>query len=284
MTKGLGNFEDNTFQLDLTTLASKMMTSCSRDVRVSYGNTSITMNSVLLSLFLMFFFNSFTCEFADSNVRNFEFADQFPGVSEHSFNRFFELFQCQSIEFNISNILDFFQLSVYFLVDDLKFASKHFLETNSLREADLVYLLKISNERNQLNFVDENIQIFKVLYDLSENPIPLRISFIVFLFPFIDLNWLLHCLMELYDTQGLSATDFSLVLNSSTTSEYDFDDVFQILERLFNDSDFTATFLEWSLELFKGNDHFGNIPPCWFLGILLKVDRYQHFFKQLNFL
>ncbi|KAL0239484.1 hypothetical protein GEMRC1_009592 [Eukaryota sp. GEM-RC1] len=135
MTKGLGNFGDNNFKLDSQNLILKIVESCPKDVRVSYKNTSITLNSVLLISFSKMFQNLITCEFKDSAVRNFEYSDEFPGVSDEVFGLFFGLIHYEnSVEFSISNILEFFQLSVYFQVDQLKLDCKNFLVSNSFQE------------------------------------------------------------------------------------------------------------------------------------------------------
>ncbi|KAL0229295.1 hypothetical protein GEMRC1_013914 [Eukaryota sp. GEM-RC1] len=284
MTKGLGNVDDNIFKIDTDVVVTKFVGSCSRDVRVSYQNTDIGMNSVILSLFSQFFFNSFTCKFADSDVKTFEYAEEFPGVSEEAFSLFFDLCHCKSIEFSISNVLDFFQLSVYFQVDDLKLACQEFLANNSFSEEDLVELLISCNERHQFNFLTENVEVFKNLSDISEEPCPLRVSFIVLLFPHIDMNWLFLCLMELHEAEGFSTAELASMLKSSTIPETSFSEIFEILEPLFDNTDFTSTLVEWSLEIFKNVEDFNNLPISWFLVVLLLVDRDLQFSDNLNYL
>ncbi|KAL0241350.1 hypothetical protein GEMRC1_006585 [Eukaryota sp. GEM-RC1] len=110
MAKGLDNLKENNFKLDSMVIISKIVESRPSDVRVSYKDTTCMMNSVLLSLFSSFFYNSFTCEFADSDVRSFEYSDQFPGVAEDTFSQFFDLFHFQSIILTVSKYLGFFPI------------------------------------------------------------------------------------------------------------------------------------------------------------------------------
>ncbi|KAL0229386.1 hypothetical protein GEMRC1_014003 [Eukaryota sp. GEM-RC1] len=162
MSEGLSNFDHNDFPNDLDLFVFEIVDSCPRDVRVSYKNTSIKINSVILSLFSKTYFTLFSCQFEDSNTRVFSYCDQFPGVNEDVFSQFFDLFYCKSIEFSILNVLDYFQLSDYFQVDELKLACQKFL-VNTFSEAEVICLLKDSNERNQLHFITENLQLFSVL-------------------------------------------------------------------------------------------------------------------------
>ncbi|KAL0245929.1 hypothetical protein GEMRC1_007145 [Eukaryota sp. GEM-RC1] len=277
MTKGLGNFEDNSFQLDLTSLASKMITSCSRDVSVSYKNTALTMNSVLLALNSTFFYTSFTCGFADSNVRRFEYSEEFPGVSEEVFSLFLT---CSIV--HLSNLI--FQISWIF--SSYRLACTEFLlSSDNWQEEDLYYLLKISNERNQLNFLKENIESFKVIEVNDYDFVPLRVSFIVFLLPFVDSEWLCYCLMELHESEGFSSSELSSVLNALTISQTDPEVIsssFQILEPLYEDSDLGPTLVECSVEVLKSITTLENVSLCWFLELLRQVDKNQLLSKHLN--
>ncbi|KAL0252152.1 hypothetical protein GEMRC1_001364 [Eukaryota sp. GEM-RC1] len=91
--------------------------------------------------------------------------------------------------------------------------------------------------------------------------------------------------MELYDSQGFSRTELASMLNASTTSlQFKFDCVFEILKPLFRHSDFVSTLVDWSLGLLKQDQHIYNIPPFWLLSMLREVDRNQQFCKHLNFL
>ncbi|KAL0249299.1 hypothetical protein GEMRC1_004532 [Eukaryota sp. GEM-RC1] len=269
ISKGLDNFDDNKFQLRPDVLASKIVESCVSDVRVSYKNTDITLNSVFVS---HHFFTSFTSEFADSNIRKFEYSTEFPGVAD------------ESIEFNISNILDFFQLSVYFQVDELKLACKEFLSYNSFSEHELVYLLQISNERNQFNFLVDNIQIFKIPSSISHEPIPLSVSFTKFLLPYIDFYWLFNCLMKLYKSDGFLATELQPILTAAAVREFALFALYEIIELLFHDSQFTSVLVEWTVGIFKNVENFANIPPSWFLVTLCHVDGSPLYSKYLKFL
>ncbi|KAL0246248.1 hypothetical protein GEMRC1_007460 [Eukaryota sp. GEM-RC1] len=275
MTKGLGNFEDNSFQLDLTSLVSKMITSCSRDVSVSYKNTALTMNSVLLALNSTFFYNSFTCGFADSNVRRFEYSEEFPGVTEEVFSMFLS---CSIV--NLSNLI--FQISWIF--SSYRFTSKLTSLNWLVQTNELILLLEISNERNQLIFIEENIQIFKILYTVFEDPIPLRVSFISILYNVIDFRWVTNCLMLLYETEGLPASELFVALNSLTTGEVQLFELFEILLPLFENLHFTSALLDWSVKIFKNVQDLHNIPHSWFLVTLREVDKTKCFSKHLNFL
>ncbi|KAL0246678.1 hypothetical protein GEMRC1_007889 [Eukaryota sp. GEM-RC1] len=284
MTKGFGNYDTNNFKLDPKVLFSKFLECCSRDVRVTYKNSDIMMNSLILALFSRTYSTSFTCNFADSAVRNFKYLDEFPGVTGNNLQLFFDLFHCKSIKLNISNVLDFFQLSVYFQVDELKLSCIEFLASNSFSETKLIYLLKISNERYQLNFVENNIEIFKNLSNISEEPFPLRSSFIVLLLSSIDIVWLFRCLMELHKVDPFIPSALSEILTTSILPDFHLIRIFEILKPLFQYRQFKSVLVEWSIKIFQSVQNFEIITTSWFFSILKEVDRNRCFSKYLNFL
>ncbi|KAL0246940.1 hypothetical protein GEMRC1_008146 [Eukaryota sp. GEM-RC1] len=284
MTHGLKNFDDSSFVLDLNVVASRCISSCFHDVRVSYKNTPVKTNSVILAVFSRTFYTSFICDFADKETRNFHYSGEFPGVSENIFRLFFELFHCKSIKLNISNVLDYFQLSSYFQVDELKLACNQFLTNNCFSETELMCLLQISNERDQLNFVEYNIEIFKILSNIDEEPFPLTSSFVVLLLPFIDIVWLFRCLMELHKVDPFSPSELSELLSLSVISESECSQIFEILKPLFHLSQFTSILIEWSIKTFQTVENSETITILWFFTILCEVDKKICFGKHLNFL
>ncbi|KAL0239831.1 hypothetical protein GEMRC1_009939 [Eukaryota sp. GEM-RC1] len=220
-----------------------------------------------------------TCEFKDSAVRNFEYSDEFPGVSEHVFGLFFGLIHYEnSVEFTISNILEFFQLSVYFQVDQFKLDCKHFLVSNSLSKEELFYLLKTCNDKNQFYFIDQNYEIFSVFSKMEYEPFTLRVSFISSLLPVVAPFWLFKCLIELYKDEHSLDPITSELLKFPENFQVDFFKIFQLIDST-GDSNLISTMLEWSIYIFQNVNRFTNIPPDWFLWTLQKNSNY---FTDLN--
>ncbi|KAL0239662.1 hypothetical protein GEMRC1_009770 [Eukaryota sp. GEM-RC1] len=256
-----------------------MVESCPKDVRVSYKNTSITLNSVLLISFSKMFQNLITCEFKDSAVRNFEYSDEFPGVSEDVFGLFFGLIHYEnSVEFSISNILEFFQLSVYFQVDQLKLACQDFLVSNSFSQEELFHLLKTCNDKNQFYFIDQNTQIFLIFSNIDSPSYPLRVSFITSLLPVVDPFWLFKCLIELYKNEYSLDPKTNELLKFPEEFRDEFIKIFELIDSI-GDDHLISTLLEWSIDVFENVKSFTNVPPDWFLWTLQNNSNY---FTDLN--
>ncbi|KAL0246289.1 hypothetical protein GEMRC1_007501 [Eukaryota sp. GEM-RC1] len=234
MSNGLKHLDSNNFKLDPKTCISKFVESCPHDVRVSYKNTDIMMNSLNLTLFSRTFLTSSSQTCTNSSVKRFQYFDEFPGVSEDNLVAFFNLFHYQAIKLNFLNLLDFLQLSKYFQVDQLQLTCEQFLASNRFSETELIYILKISNQRYLYKFVENNIEIFKNLSHICEYPIPLRISFIILLLPFIDVVWLFRCLMKLHKVDPFSPSELSEILFSLVISDSECSQIFEILKPLFN--------------------------------------------------
>ncbi|KAL0231449.1 hypothetical protein GEMRC1_010853 [Eukaryota sp. GEM-RC1] len=283
MSDGLKHFDDNRFQLDRTSLISELIEVCPKDVRVSYKNTVIDMNSVILAIFSKTFYNSFNCDVSNQDILYFEYDDEFPDLCEDLFCVFFKLFYFESVEFTVLNILDFLQLSNFFQVQELSTACTQYLSDTSFSESDLVQLLKISNDINQLNFVKDNIQLFASLSTISTVPIPLKVSFIQCSLGYVNESFLFKCLIKGHKMYDLKVSELEAVLNTPI-AESNLFEICQILEPLFEVSAFIPTLVHWSMQHLKNVEHFNNIPPSWFLYTLSEVDNCPHFSNYLDFL
>ncbi|KAL0229603.1 hypothetical protein GEMRC1_013136 [Eukaryota sp. GEM-RC1] len=221
-------------------------------------NTSITLNSVLLISFSKMFQNLITCDFEDSAVRKFHYSNEFFFGVARCFRSIFGLFHCQnSIELNLCNILDLFQLSVYFQVDQLELFCRHYLSTDPFSKEEISGLLKIANCKNQFYFVDQNLDLFSNLSEIDNELIPLRITFIVTLMPVVDPLWLFKCLIELYkDDHSLDPKTDELLKNP----EFGFLKPVKLLDSI-GDCEFISTPLDWSIFIFQNVNCFSNIPP-----------------------
>ncbi|KAL0236217.1 hypothetical protein GEMRC1_002799 [Eukaryota sp. GEM-RC1] len=119
------------FQLDSSLIVSELVKSAVRDVFLTYNQSTVTINSTLLSCFSTHFNNLFNGQFRDSLTRNFQYSSEFPGVEEDVFVTFFNAALCHSISFTSSNVISFYQLSVYFQVKKLDAACLSFLRHSS---------------------------------------------------------------------------------------------------------------------------------------------------------
>ncbi|KAL0239755.1 hypothetical protein GEMRC1_009863 [Eukaryota sp. GEM-RC1] len=225
------------------------------------------------------FQNLISCEFNDSAVRNFEYSDEFSGVSDEVFGSFFGLIHYENfVEFSISNILEFFQLSVYFQVDQFKLDCKNFLVSNSFSQEELFSLLKTCNDKNQFYFIDQNTEIFSILSTIEHEPFPLRVSFITSLLPVVDPFWLFKCLIEQYKDEHSLDPKTNEFLKLPEEFSVDFFKIFELIDCT-SDDHLISTLLEWSMYIFQNVKSFTNIPPDWFLWTLQKNFNY---FTDLN--
>ncbi|KAL0250833.1 hypothetical protein GEMRC1_000047 [Eukaryota sp. GEM-RC1] len=144
------------FQLKSEEVLQTIKSSVERDVMLSYKGRSLTISSLVLICSSEYFKNLFCLNFADSNVRRFSYNEEFTGVSNSNFETFLKYFLGEPFSLDLSNVCDFYQLSTYFYIHNLKETCTYFVSSLTTT-ADILTLLKMISERTLLNLLQENL-------------------------------------------------------------------------------------------------------------------------------
>ncbi|KAL0251821.1 hypothetical protein GEMRC1_001033 [Eukaryota sp. GEM-RC1] len=253
----------------LQTIRSKVQ----RDVMLSYKGKSLTMSSLVLICSCEYFKKIFCLGFSDSRERNFSYSEEFNGVSATNFEAFFNCFLGESPKLNINNVVDFYQLSVYFVVENLKETCKSFFSTVS-SSRDIVTLLKTVSERNIFHLLKDNLNIFKKLdiwvFAVLPPPFPLPLEAICMLIDDVKNSWLLQCLSLSINDQIFDEkfTELTQIFEKIVVNDKNINQIFNSLLPLFS-MDFLCQFLStWSMKVFQGVQNVHVIPDEWFLWCL----------------
>ncbi|KAL0252172.1 hypothetical protein GEMRC1_001384 [Eukaryota sp. GEM-RC1] len=258
-------------QLKSEEVLQTIRSSVERDVMLSYKNKSLTISSLMLICSSEYFKNLFCQSFADSNERKFTYSEEFSGVSGLNFEIFFKYFLGEAINLDFNNVVDFYQLSVYFQVKNLKDKCNSFVSSLSSTR-DIFRLLKTISERNLLNMLQGNLNLFSELLKDQDlpSPFPLPLSFIVHLIERVDSSWLLQCL-TLSITNEVFEEDYhilSQIFEKLMVNDQNITKIYTIMQPLF-DQDYLCQFLSiWSMKVFQGVQNVNVIPDEWFLWCL----------------
>ncbi|KAL0252042.1 hypothetical protein GEMRC1_001254 [Eukaryota sp. GEM-RC1] len=266
MSKGFS--KSRHLQLKSDDVLQTIKSTVQRDVMISYNDKSLTISSLVLICSSEFFKNLFCLNFADSNDRKFSFKDQFSGVSYSNFEIFFNYFIGESFNLDINNVIDFYQLSVYFVVKNLKKTCDSFV--SSLMSArDILCLLKTIAERDALLILVRNYQIIEKLNNVRvlRSPFPLPLSFISFLLSVVRPSWVLQCLSVSISHQDVEEDYHSLseIFERIVVTDQNIQQKHQHLLPLFNQNIIHELLFSWSMDVFMRIKNVRCIPDEWFL-------------------
>ncbi|KAL0251175.1 hypothetical protein GEMRC1_000388 [Eukaryota sp. GEM-RC1] len=234
-----------------------------RDVMVSYKGKSLTISSLVLICSSEYFKNLFCLNFADSNDRKFSYIEQFSDVSGSNFETFFNFLLGETITLDVNNVVDFYQLAVYFQVKNLKETCNSFISSfNSTN--DILLLLKTISERNLLNMLKDNLNLFgKLDKDLDlPSPFPLPLSFILLLMTNVTNSWLLKCLSVSITNQVFEEECHTViqVFEKIFVTDNIIEQVYICLFPLFDQNYFCQFLLSWSMKVFQGDSKCSGYP------------------------
>ncbi|KAL0251177.1 hypothetical protein GEMRC1_000390 [Eukaryota sp. GEM-RC1] len=245
-----------------------------RDVLISYKSKSLTISSLVLICSSEYFKNLFCLNFADSNDRKFSYMEQFSDVCESNFEIFFNYLLGETISLAVNNVVDFFQLAVYFQVKNLKQTCNSFVSSfNSTN--DILLLLKTISERNLLNMLKDNLTLFgKLNKDLDlPSPFPLPLSFILLLMTKVTNSWLLKSLSVSITNQVFEEDchTVSQVFDKILVTDKIIEQVYICLLPLFDQNHLCQCLFTWSMKVFQGFKMFRLSLINGFCGVYLKV-------------
>ncbi|KAL0246261.1 hypothetical protein GEMRC1_007473 [Eukaryota sp. GEM-RC1] len=182
------------------------------------------MNSLLLSLFSMYFHDLFSGGYQDSNDKKFLFQDQFRGVVDACFSNLFCFFRGIPIQFSTSNVLDYFQLGTYFRVDSVLKDCQSFVKDVQWTEKQLLELLQKVCIREHYPFLSTFQELFSVLCtNITFSPFAIPFQFFEILIPIVDNIFLLDCLVQTCLTDLSVSNEIPSVLNMFRFSSSQFD-------------------------------------------------------------
>ncbi|KAL0242996.1 hypothetical protein GEMRC1_005559 [Eukaryota sp. GEM-RC1] len=115
-----GLSESRRLQMKSEEVLQTIRSNVQQDVLLSFKDKSLTISSLMLICSSEYFKNLFCSNFADSNERNFSYGEEFTGVSVSNFESFFKYIVGESFDLGMCNVVDFYQLAVYFKVTKLK--------------------------------------------------------------------------------------------------------------------------------------------------------------------
>ncbi|KAL0242981.1 hypothetical protein GEMRC1_005544 [Eukaryota sp. GEM-RC1] len=271
---GMNFRETFTFQLNHDVIVSNFRKFAPSDVSITYKEVHIQTNTLILVAMSATFLNQFSTSFIDSNDRKITYESEFEGVEEEIFEQFFNFFYSDSIKLDISNVLSFYQLSFYFQVPELLEACKKFLLTNTFTDLELLSLLNLANVRHQVGFVEEILNMFKNLSQpLKLDSSPLSVEVLQRLFPIVDNWWLIQCLLETFKNQELASEELNSILNIIIIHQFDYNNLYTLIQPLFDEKSFESVLLQWSVNNFPNIEQLEKIPPDWFLWTFQAADR-----------
>ncbi|KAL0251456.1 hypothetical protein GEMRC1_000669 [Eukaryota sp. GEM-RC1] len=266
-----GFSKSRVFQLKSEEVLQTIKSSVQRDVMLSYKDTSLSISSLVLICSSEYFKNLLCLSFADSNERKFSYSEEFSGVSNSNFETFFKYFLGESFSLDLKNVVDFYQLSVYFSLHNLKETCNSFVSSLT-STTDIFTLLKIVSERNLLNFLRENLSLIGKLDNNQDlpSPFPLPLSFISLIIEAMSNSWVFQCLTlsitnEVFeeDYHILSQTFEKIVVNDQNITE-----IYSFLRPLFDHNYLHQFLFTWSMKVFQGVQNVHVIPDDWFLWCL----------------
>ncbi|KAL0251222.1 hypothetical protein GEMRC1_000435 [Eukaryota sp. GEM-RC1] len=267
---------DFVFKLNPSDIVHKLKESRTADVIIKFRGTKIKVRSMLLCCWSKFFENRIIGPLAEDNDEDYDFTQKF-GFSVELFEKFLDFVYCQSIDLNINNIFEYFHLAVYFQVECLQKFCADFLSSYSLSIDDVINLIKKAGDANDFYFVNKFKSILsKVSITTDSTPIRLPLSFIVNLLELMVFNnlYLLKCAVFSYDSES-SANEELISILRNFPNGISFDQIFEILTDLFNNSNCTQTLYDWSLEILKSDKTTTKLPCKWFFFLVKTADLLQ---------
>ncbi|KAL0242886.1 hypothetical protein GEMRC1_005449 [Eukaryota sp. GEM-RC1] len=182
MKTGLDLSKPFQLQLDSNEIVTIMSSNLQRDVVLTYlDEEEVVISSICLICCSNTFKHQFCSNFADHSLRKFSYHDEFVGVTGEEFQSFFGSFTGKSIILNSDNVVSFYQLAVYFQVEEVKKECIGFL-TRVSDESELIQILSTAAVRHLFNFLLDFSGILKswLLQSISNRFPCLQTSFHVF--------------------------------------------------------------------------------------------------------
>ncbi|KAL0250865.1 hypothetical protein GEMRC1_000079 [Eukaryota sp. GEM-RC1] len=138
-------------QISPASLCIKLLeTSLKHDFSANFKDLQIPCHSVVLVQFSGFFHNLFTLNCSDDQETQ-DFSSL--NVSSSSFRSFFSYLYAQPVEITLENLYEFYVLSRYFMVEDLKTTCLELLTTFSNSTDSLLFLVKQANHCQDQEFL-----------------------------------------------------------------------------------------------------------------------------------
>ncbi|KAL0251733.1 hypothetical protein GEMRC1_000945 [Eukaryota sp. GEM-RC1] len=258
-------------QLKSEEVLQTIKSSVQRDVMISYMDQSLTICSLVLICCSEYFKNIFCSNYADSKERNFSYSAEFYGVPGSSFQTFFKYFLGESFNLDVNNVVDFYQLAVYFKVKQLKEICDSFVSSLT-STTDILTLLKTISERNLMNVLYQNLNLFvKLDYDRDlTSPFTLPLPWIFLLIDSVTSSWVLQCLTFSINREVFEEdyNDLIQIFEKVSVNDQNINEIYTSLLPLF-DQDYLSEFLlTWSMKVFQGVQNVDVIPHQWFLWCL----------------
>ncbi|KAL0251201.1 hypothetical protein GEMRC1_000414 [Eukaryota sp. GEM-RC1] len=256
-------------QLKSEEVLHTIQSSVQRDVMLSYTTKSLTISSLVLICSSEYFKNLFCFNLSGSDGRIFSYNGEIYRVSHSNFESFFNFFLGESISLNINNVVDFYQLSEFFGVNNLKEACNSFVSSLTSTR-DILSLLKTISERNFVNMLQDNKKIFgKLLKDVPSH-FPLPLSFISLLIEVVSNSWLLECLTLSITSEVFEENDHTLsqIFEKIIVNDQNINEIYTYLRPFFDEDHLCQFLLPFSMKIFQGVHNVRIIPDDWFLWCL----------------
>ncbi|KAL0251316.1 hypothetical protein GEMRC1_000529 [Eukaryota sp. GEM-RC1] len=252
-----------------------LQTSLKHDFISSFKDLQIPCHSVVLVQFSKFFHNLFTLNFSDDQETQ-DFSSL--NVSASSFRSFFSYLYAQPVEITLENLYEFYVLSRYFMVEDLKTTCLGLLTTFSNSTDSLLFLVKQANQYQDQEFLKHLLPYFNSDFETLPESFPLCFDY--FLLFGEDLGfknqvvWLLNCLLKSIDNQQIDDEQFDSFLHILNVENLTGHELFQFLiQHVIDNSIFEAPIVKFSLDYFSNNFNISNILLNWVLKVLVILNR-----------
>ncbi|KAL0252010.1 hypothetical protein GEMRC1_001222 [Eukaryota sp. GEM-RC1] len=263
-------------QIAPASLCIKLLeTSLKHDFSVSFNDLQIPCHSVVLVQFSEFFHNLFTLNLSDDQESQ-DFSSL--NVSASSFRSFFSYLYAQPVEITLENLYEFYVLSRYFMVEDLKTTCLELLTHFSNSTDSLLFLVKQANECQDQEFLKHLLPFFKSDFETIPESFPLCFEYLSLFgqeFGFKNqIIWLLNCLVKSIDTQQLDDEQFDSFLNTLKVDNLTGHELFQyLIQPVIDNSIFEASIVKISMKYFSNNFSISNIPLNWIIKVLEILNR-----------
>ncbi|KAL0251465.1 hypothetical protein GEMRC1_000678 [Eukaryota sp. GEM-RC1] len=192
-------------QISPASLCNKLFqTSLKHDFISSFKDLEIPCHCVVLVQFSKFFHNLFTLNMSDDQETQ-DFSSL--NVSASSFRSFFSYLYAQSVNITLANLYEFYVLSRYFMVEDLKTTCLELLTTFSKSTDSLLFLVKQSNQCQDQEFLKHLLPFFNSDFETIPDSFPLCFDFLLLFgedFGFKNqVIWISNCLLKSIDNQQI---------------------------------------------------------------------------------
>ncbi|KAL0251882.1 hypothetical protein GEMRC1_001094 [Eukaryota sp. GEM-RC1] len=263
-------------QISPTSLCIKLLeTSLKHDFVSSFKDLQIPCHSVVLVQFSEFFHNLFTLNFSDDQETQ-DFSSL--NVSASSFRSFFSYLYAQPVEIALDNLYEFYVLSRYFMVEDLKTTCLELLTSFSNSTDSLLFLVKQASHCHDQEFLNHLLPFFNSDFETMSESFHLCFEYLLLFgkeFEFKNqVIWLLSCLLKSIYNQQIDDEQFHSFLDILKVENLTGHELFQyLIQHVIDNSIFEASFVKFSLDYFSNNFNISNIPLNWVLKVLVILNR-----------